>query len=438
MRDRDLNQRIVVTGMGSVSPLGLNLQESWTRTVDGELGLQFLTKQEPGREVVFAGAPVDGFVCPPYLPNKTLSRLSRFAQFALAASIEAGLDAKVLQTNTEDCLIKPAVVGIPSAEIGAMIGTATGGALYAAEIYKMIERGSDRFHGYSLDALDPNRANNILHLVLGISGPGAAIAAACSSGLEAPLLAAQIMAHSQIDSRFAKATGMFTGGAEAALHNTIGMRAYQGMGVQTKEVEKIEKASRPFNNERGGVAIGDGAVILFLETLESALRRKAVDPSVHIYGEILGGADSTTPNLDAMGQTDRAGVTEVMNDALNNAGVKPEEIDLVVMHGTGTVSDITEAEAAKGVFKENQPAVTDAKSWDAHMQGATGADAFKTALLSIRYGKVPHIRGLETPAVTGLNYVQGETRKMTVRKALVNAFGLGGKNTCVVVGEYAA
>lgn len=436
MHDRDPNQRIVVTGIGSVTPLGLNTRESWEKAVAGQHGFKFITRREPGREVTFVGGSVESFSCEGYLPAKILRNVSQFAQFALVAGIEAGLDAKVLQTSTESGLIKPTVIGIPAEQIGSNIGTATGGATFTAEIYKRITMGSDRFHPFSLDLTDPNRANNILHLVTGIGGPGGAIVAACATSEEASIIAAMMIAHSQIDSRFPKVTGMFTGGAEALLINTIGYRGYQGMTVYTQERENLDHASKPFNKKRGGVVIGDGSVVLFMETLANALERRRLDPSIHIYGEILGAGDNTYPNTDSKGQTDKKGVIRVIQQALENSKTQPEEINLVVAHATATVSDITEGEAINEVFEDHKPAVTAPKSWGGHMQGAAGADGIKTALLSIRDSIVPPILGLTDPEVAGLNYVRGKAREMKVRKVLVNAFGIGGKNTCMVIGEY--
>jgi 3-oxoacyl-[acyl-carrier-protein] synthase II len=407
-------RRVVITGMGAVSPLGNDLPSTWNAAVAGESGIDFIQSFDATGFPVRVAAEVKGFEPPEIVSPKEARRLDRNVLLALAAGKEALDDAAL------DAQYEPERIGI-------LFGSAIGGFLGIMQQHEVLqERGHDRISPYFLPGVLVDSASGQLAISLGLRGPNYAPVSACATGSHAVGEGAEVVRRGDADA-------VLAGGTEACMHPLIlaGFCAMRGLAA---EEEYPPRASRPFDATRAGFVIGEGAGALVLEELEAARARGAT-----IYAEVLGYGTSNDAYHMAAPEPDASGVALMMRSALERAGVEPERVGYINAHGTSTpLGDAAETKAIRDVFGEHADrlAVSSTKSVMGHCFGAAGALEAQMAALAVRHGILPPTINYEHPdPVCDLDYVPNEAREAEVDVALSNAMGLGGHNACVLIGS---
>jgi 3-oxoacyl-[acyl-carrier-protein] synthase II len=407
-------RRVVITGMGAVSPLGNDLPSTWRAAVAGESGIDFIRSFDASAFPVRVAAEVKDFEPPDFVPAKELRRVDRNVQLALAAGKEALDDASL------DSHYEPERVGI-------LFGSAIGGFLGIMQQHEVMqERGPDRVSPYFLPSVLVDSASGQLAISLGLRGPNYAPVSACATGSHAVGEGAEVIRRGDADA-------VLAGGTEACMHPLIlaGFCAMRGLAA---EEEHPPRASRPFDATRAGFVIGEGAGALVLEELEAARGRGAT-----IYAEVLGYGTSNDAYHMAAPEPEAIGVGEMMRAALERAEVEPGRVGYINAHGTSTpLGDAAETKAIKDVFGDHahELAVSSTKSVMGHCFGAAGAIEAMMCVLAVHEGVLPPTINYENPdPACDLDYVPNESREAKVEVALSNAMGLGGHNACVLVGR---
>jgi 3-oxoacyl-[acyl-carrier-protein] synthase II len=406
-------RRVVVTGLGAVTPVGNDAPSTWRAAVAGESGIDFIRAFDASGFAVKVAAEVKDFDPSGVASPKEVRKLDRYVLLSLVAAHEAVEDA--------------ALADFDPARVGIVFGSAIGGFLGIMEQHDvLLERGADRVSPNFLPNVLVDSASGQLAISLGIRGPNYAVVSACATGSHAVGEGAELIKRGDVDA-------VLTGGAEACMHPLIlaGFSAMRGLAV---EDEHPPRASRPFDATRAGFVMGEGACVLLLEEYERAKARGA-----EIYAEVLGYGASNDAHHMAQPDPESVGVVEMMRAALARAGVEPSQVDYVNAHGTSTpLGDAAETRAIKDVFGEHayRLAVSSTKSVMGHCFGAAGAIEAMMCVLAIRDGVLPPTINYEHPdPECDLDYVPNESRKADVRVALSNAMGLGGHNGCVLVGR---
>jgi 3-oxoacyl-[acyl-carrier-protein] synthase II len=407
-------RRVVITGMGAVSPLGNDLSSTWKAAVAGESGIDFIQSFDASEFPVRVAAEVTGFEPPEIVSPKEARRLDRNVLLALAAGKEA-LDDSALDAHYEP------------ERMGILFGSAIGGFLGIMQQHEVLqERGPDRISPYFLPNVLVDSASGQLAISLGLRGPNYAPVSACATGSHAVGEGAEVVRRGDADA-------VLAGGTEACMHPLIlaGFCAMRGLAA---EEEYPPRASRPFDATRAGFVIGEGAGALVLEELEAARARGAT-----IYAEVLGYGTSNDGYHMAAPEPEATGVALMMRAALDRAGVEPERVDYINAHGTSTpLGDAAETKAIRDVFGEHADrlAVSSTKSVMGHCFGAAGALEAQMATLAVHHGVLPPTINYEHPdPACDLDYVPNEAREAQVDVALSNAMGLGGHNACVLIGK---
>jgi 3-oxoacyl-[acyl-carrier-protein] synthase II len=407
-------RRVVITGMGAVSPLGNDLSSTWDAALAGRSGIDFIKSFDASGFPVRVAAEVKDFEAPDIVSAKEARRLDRNVLLALAAGREALDDAKL------DSQYEPERVGIT-------FGSAIGGFLGIMQQHEVLqERGPDRVSPYFLPSVLVDSASGQLAISLGIRGPNYAPVSACATGSHAVGEGAEIIRRGDADA-------ILAGGTEACIHPLIlaGFTAMRGLAA---EEEHPPHASRPFDATRAGFVMGEGACVLVLEELEAAQARGA-----EIYAEVLGYGTSNDAYHLAAPEPEAIGVAVMMRTALERAGVAPERVGYINAHGTSTpLGDAAETKAIKDVFGDHahELAVSSTKSVMGHCFGAAGAIEAMMCVLAVRDGVLPPTINYENPdPVCDLDYVPNEKRETELDVALSNAMGLGGHNACVLIGR---
>jgi 3-oxoacyl-[acyl-carrier-protein] synthase II len=407
-------RRVVITGMGAVSPLGNDLPSTWRAAVAGESGIDFIRSFDASGFPVRVAAEVKDFEPPDILSSKEARRLDRNVLLALAAGKEA-LDDASLDSHYE------------TGRIGILFGSAIGGFLGIMKQHEVLqERGPDRISPYFLPGVLVDSASGQLAISLGLRGPNYAPVSACATGSHAVGEGAEVIRRGDADA-------VLAGGTEACMHPLIlaGFCAMRGLAA---EEEHPPRASRPFDATRAGFVIGEGAGALVLEELEAARARGAT-----IYAEVLGYGTSNDAYHMAAPEPEAIGVGQMMRSALDRAGVDPKRVGYINAHGTSTpLGDAAETKAIKDVFGDHAHdlAVSSTKSMMGHCFGAAGALEAQMSALAVHHGVLPPTINYEHPdPVCDLDYVPNEAREARVDVALSNAMGLGGHNACVLVGR---
>jgi 3-oxoacyl-[acyl-carrier-protein] synthase II len=407
-------RRVVITGMGAVSPLGNDLPTTWRAALAGESGIDFIRSFDASGFPVRIAAEVKDFEPPDILSPKEARRVDRNVLLALAAGKEALDDASL------DSHYEPGRMGI-------LFGSAIGGFLGIMQQHEVLqERGPDRISPYFLPSVLVDSASGQLAISLGLRGPNYAPVSACATGSHAVGEGAEVVRRGDADA-------VLAGGTEACMHPLIlaGFCAMRGLAA---EEEHPPRASRPFDATRAGFVIGEGAGALVLEELEAARARGAT-----IYAEVLGYGTSNDGYHMAAPEPEAIGVAQMMRSALERAGVEPERVGYINAHGTSTpLGDAAETKAIKDVFGDHahELAVSSTKSMMGHCFGAAGALEAQMSALAVHHGVLPPTINYEHPdPVCDLDYVPNEAREAEVDVALSNAMGLGGHNACVLVGR---
>jgi 3-oxoacyl-[acyl-carrier-protein] synthase II len=406
-------RRVVVTGLGAVTPVGNDAPSTWRAAVAGESGIDFIRAFDASGFAVKVAAEVKDFDPSGVASPKEVRKLDRYVLLSLAAAVEAVADAGLRDFDP--------------ARVGVVFGSAIGGFLGIMEQHEILQqRGHERVSPNFLPNVLVDSASGQLAISLGIRGPNYAVVSACATGSHAVGEGAELIKRGDVDA-------VLAGGAEACMHPLIlaGFSAMRGLAI---EDEHPPRASRPFDATRAGFVMGEGACVLLLEDYDRARARGA-----EIYAEVLGYGASNDAHHMAQPDPASVGVVEMMRAALRRAGVAPEQVDYINAHGTSTpLGDAAETRAIKDVFGDHAYglAVSSTKSVMGHCFGAAGAIEAMMCVLAVRDGVLPPTINYEHPdPACDLDYVPNESRKAEVRVALSNAMGLGGHNGCVLVGQ---
>ncbi len=406
-------RRVVITGLGALTPLGLTVKESWEAMLAGKSGIGPITQFDASDFPTRIAGELKGFDPKHYISRKDARRMARCSQVAIAAVQEALRDAGFGEK-------------VPEPErTGTVIGVGMGGLDWALlHSRRFWERGFRGMNPFAVAASLPNMPSHHVSLYSGAQGPITTPVAACASGSQAIGEALDLI-------RLGRADVMIAGGVEALVHE-IPIAGFSVMGALSKRNDEPEKASRPFDKDRDGFVFSEGAGIVILETLEHAQARGA-----HIYAELVGYATSSDAYHIARPDPEGKGAQRVMRWALEDAGLQPEDVDYINAHGTATpLNDVTETYAIKQVFGEHayKLAISSTKSMIGHTMGAAGAiETIATVLMMENDVILPTINLDEPDPQCDLDYVPNTARPARIEVAMKNAFGFGGQNACLVL-----
>jgi len=415
-KDSHGRNRVVITGLGAITPLGLSAEETWRGLIAGRSGIGRITRFNPRGYPTQIAGEVKGFRPQDYMDRKKARRMSRFSQFAVAAAGMALEDAGL------------AIDEADAEDVGVLLGNAVGGLDDTEETCRvMLTRDGMHISPFYIVMAPSNLAAFQVAYTYGLKGYNSTVATACAAGTQAIGEAAEVI-------RRGRAKVMVAGGTESAICE-LGLAVFCANRAFSRRNDEPERACRPFDRDRDGFVGSEGCGILILESLEHALERGA-----HIYAEVLGyGASNDAYHLIAPDPEGR-GAARTMRWALEDAGVSPGEIDYINAHGTGTpLGDVAETVAIKKVFGDYayRVPISSTKSMIGHLMGAAGAVEAIVCALTIRDHLIHPTINYETPdPACDLDYVPNVARRTEVRIALSNSFGLGGQNACLVLGRY--
>lgn len=412
-------RRVVVTGLGAVTPLGNTTKEFWENLINGVSGANLITHFDASKFKTKFACEVKNFNPLSVIDKKEVRRLDLFAQYALYAAAEAYEDSG-LSVNTYD----------PDRS-GVIWGSGIGGLeTFFNEVSAFATGdGTPRFSPFFIPKMIADIASGHISMKYGFRGPNFTTVSACASSTNAII-------DSMFYIRMGKADIMMTGGSEAAV-NEPAMGGFNSMHALSVRNDDYAKASRPFDVSRDGFVMGEGGGALILEELEHAKKRGAT-----IYAEVAGGGASADAYHITAPHPEGLGALNVMKSALNDAGMKPEDLDYINVHGTSTpLGDIAETKAIIGVFGEHayNLNISSTKSMTGHLLGAAGAIEAIAALLAVKNNIVPptiNQENLDPELDAKLNFTFNQAQKREVRAALSNTFGFGGHNASVIFRKY--
>jgi 3-oxoacyl-[acyl-carrier-protein] synthase II len=417
MRERqDGQRRVVITGMGVISCLGQTVTEFWENLVAGRSGIGHITLCDTtGYPTTIAGEVKD-WNPEAYIERREARRMARFSQFAVAAAKQAVAQAG-LDLDRED-----------RTRIGVILGNGNGGYPNIDEAMRtIVEKGGMRVDPFFLPKSLPNMAAAQIALQLGLKGYNSTVVTACAAGTQAIGDAMEVLRRGRMEV-------MLTGGTEAGI-SQLGLAAFCVMRAMSTRNDEPERASRPFDKDRDGFVPAEGAAVFVLETLEHALARGA-----RILAEVAGAAATADAYHLVAPCADGEGAARAIRWALEDAGVRPEEVDYINAHGTSTpLNDVAETIAIKAVLGEHayQVPISSTKSMIGHALGASGALETVAAVKTIETGIIHPTINYETPdPECDLDYVPNVARRADVRVVLKNSFGFGGQNACLVLRRF--
>jgi 3-oxoacyl-[acyl-carrier-protein] synthase II len=415
-------KRVVITGLGAITPLGSDVKSTWDSLIKGVSGAGPITLFDTEKFKTKFACEVKGFDANDHFDRKEARKLDRYAQFAVVASKEAIADAKL---DSE---------GINKDRVGVIFSSGIGGIdTFDQEVgyfYQHLEMGP-KFNPFFIPKMIGDIAAGHISIIYGFRGPNFGTVSACASSTNGAVSAFDHI-------RLGKADAIVTGGAEAAI-TVSGVGGFNSMNALSTRNDSPQTASRPFSASRDGFVIGEGAVSLVFEELEHALARGA-----KIYGEVIGGGASGDAYHLTASHPEGLGAILVMRNALADANLAPEDIDYINVHGTSTpVGDPSESKAIKEVFGEAayKLNISSTKSMTGHMLGAAGAVEAMACILAVQNDIVPptinHELGDDDPDIDyRLNFTFNKAQKREVRTALSNTFGFGGHNACIIVKKF--
>jgi 3-oxoacyl-[acyl-carrier-protein] synthase II len=409
------SRRVVITGMGVVSPLGDGVDTFWDGLVAARSAIGAIQRFDASTFDTRFGAECLAFDPDRYIDRKQSKRLDRFAQFALAAAKMAASDSGI-DFGQED-----------PRRLGVIMGSGIGGLMELEEQHvRLLNKGASKVSAFTIPKLMLNAASANISIQFGARGPNTAVATACASATNAMGDACAAIHRNDADM-------MFTGGSEAAL-TPLGLSAFCAMHALSTRNDDPVRASRPFDRNRDGFVMGEGAGVVVFEELEHARKRGA-----RIYAEVLGfGMSGDATHITQPGE-DGAGAAKAIEYALADAGLSPDSIDYINAHGTSTpLGDIAETRAVKQVFGEHarKLAISSTKSCIGHLLGASGGVELIATVMAIRRNVAPPTINLYEPdPECDLDYVPNQARDMRIDRAMSNSFGFGGHNACIVVGR---
>ncbi len=411
-----MKHRVVITGLGVVSPVGIGITQFWDSIVNGVSGVDYVTGFDTTNFDVKIGAEVKNFDPGQFLDRKELKRTDRVVQFAVAACKMALEDSKLVidPANAED--------------IGVIIGSGIGGIkTFEDQARIFVEKGPGRVSPFFIPMMIPDMSSGYVSIVIGAKGPNHTVVTACASGSHS-------IGHSLRIIQKGDAKVMITGGSEAAITG-LSYAGFTSAGALSTNNQDPKGASRPFDLNRDGFIMGEGAGVLILEELEHALKRGAT-----IYAEIIGMGETGDAYHMTAPDPEGDGAARAMKRALADAGLEPGEISYINAHGTSTPhNDRLETIAVKRVFGEyaKSVAVSSTKSMTGHLLGAAGGIEAIISVCSIVHGIIPPTINYNTPDPDcDLDYVPHKARKAKVDTVLSNSLGFGGHNICLAFREY--
>jgi 3-oxoacyl-[acyl-carrier-protein] synthase II len=411
-----MRRRVVVTGLGCVSPLGNNVQDTWEALLAGKSGAGPITLFDASNHKTRFACEVKNFEGAALFGGKEARRMDRFTQFAVAATAQAVEQAGlVVDDSNRNC-------------IGVIIGTGIGGIGTLLEQVEILrEKGPDRVSPFLVPMMIADNAAGTVAIRMGVRGPNAAFVTACATGSNAVGEAAEMI-------RRGSADVMLAGGAEASLVN-VAMAGLNVMTALSTRNDDPTRASRPFDKDRDGFVMGEGAGMLVLEALEYAQARGA-----KILAEVTGyGTTDDAFHISAPAENG-AGAALCMQLALENAGLKPEEIDYINAHGTSThLNDLSETAAIKTTFgaQAYKVSISSTKSMTGHLLGASGAVEAMVCVQVLQNNILPPTINYQTPdPACDLDYVPNQARRLQTRHVMSNSFGFGGHNATLIFSRF--
>lgn len=412
-------KRVVVTGLGAVTPLGNNVNDYWNNLINGVSGAAPITRFDASKFKTRFACEVKGFNPENYFDRKEARKLDTYTWYGIAASTEAvadsGLDAD----------------GIDKNEIGVIWGSGIGGLdTFQTETFAFAKGdGTPRFNPFFIPKMIADICSGHISIKFGFRGPNFTTVSACASSTNAMIDAFNYI-------RLGKANAIVTGGSEAAI-NESGIGGFNACQAMSTRNDDPAKASRPYDKDRDGFVLGEGAGAIILEDLEHALKRGA-----KIYAEVIGGGMSADAHHITAPHPEGLGAKLVMMRALKDAGIGAEEIDYVNTHGTSTpLGDIAELRAIKDTFGDHayKINISSTKSMTGHLLGAAGAIEGIATILAIKNGIIPptiNIENIDPEIDPKLNLTQNKMQKREVRAAVSNTFGFGGHNAAIILKKY--
>ncbi len=406
------HRRVVITGMGAITPMGLTVRDFWDSCLNGRSGISLLTRVDTTAYPVKIGGEIHDFDPGLYLDHKEARRMSRFSQLAVAAMREAVAEAGLDMANEDP------------ARVGVLLGNGNGGYPDTDQAVRtIVERGGNRIDPFYMVKMLPNMAAAQIAMQLQAKGYNSTVTTACAASTQAMGEALEVI-------RRGKADVMIAGGTESGICE-LGLAAFSIMKALSTRSDDPAKASRPFDKDRDGFVSGEGAAILVIEELEHARRRGAP-----ILAEFTGYAATSDAHHVVAPCADGEGAARCMTLALEDAGVAPEDVDYINAHGTSTpLNDLSETIAIKRAFGEEayRVPISSTKSMLGHTLGASGAIESVACVKTIQTGQIHPTINQETPdPECDLDYVPNAPRKAGVRVVLKNSFGFGGQNACLV------
>jgi len=411
-----VGRRVVVTGVGLVTPLGTGVEKTWSALCAGKSGIGPITRFDASEVGVNIAAEVKDFQVEDHIDKKVAKHLDLFVQYAVAAAGEALRNAG-LQITEEN-----------APRIGSIMGCGLGG-LPTIEKYHQVamEKGTKRITPFFIPMVIPNMGAGQISIIYGTRGPNLCLTTACAAGTHAVGEAFRSIVNDECDVAI-------TGGSESVIC-PLAVGGFHAMKALSTRNDQPEKASRPFERDRDGFIISEGAGVLILEELEHAKARGAT-----IYAEVAGYGLSGDGYHMAAPPEDGNGAVRCMQMALKDAGMKPEDVDYINAHGTSTpLNDVVETRAIKTTFGDQayKLAISSTKSMTGHMLGGAGGIEAVFTALSIKHQIAPPTMNLENPdPECDLDYVPNQARKMKIRAAMSNSFGFGGTNAVLIMKQY--
>lgn len=408
-----MDRRVVITGLGVLTTVGATVEEFWTNLLAGKSGVAPVTRFDTAGYATRFAAMLDNFDPTQYMERKDAKRMDRFSQYGVAAARMALADSGL-------------VIGEDNADrIGVLVGSGIGGINTIEEQHKvLLERGPSRISPFLIPMLIADMASGQVSIQLGARGPNSAVSTACATGTHAIGDAYQLIRRGDADS-------MIAGGAEAGI-TPLGLAGFCAARALSTRNDAPQEASRPFDKDRDGFVMGEGAGVVVLEELEQAQARGA-----RIYAEVVGYGLSGDAYHITMPAPGGVGAARAIEMALTNAGLKPTDIDYINAHGTSTeANDRLETTAIKRVFGDAaySVAISSTKSMTGHLLGAAGAVEAVVSALTIRDQVIPPTINYTTPdPECDLDYTPNTARKMQVRTVLSNSFGFGGHNATIII-----
>ena len=411
-----MNKRVVITGVGLVTPLGTGVGKSWRALCNGESGIGPITRFDTSKYRTRIAGEVNDFRAEDYLPKKEIARTQPFMSYAVAATQMAIEDSGLVIDDSN------------SHRVGVITGCGLGGLSLLEDMCRIIEtKGPRRVSPFFIPTLIGNMAAGMVSIRFNAKGPNASLATACAAGTHAVGDAFKLV-------QTGKADAMITGGVESVVTPAC-VAGFGAMKALSTRNDEPEKASRPFDRDRDGFVVGEGAGIVILETMEGALKRGAP-----IYAEMIGYGMSGDGYHMAAPAPDGEGMARCMEAALDDGQVSYKDIDYINAHGTSTpINDLYETRAVKTVFKETaqQTPISSTKSMTGHLLGGAGGIETVFTTLTVKHGIIPPTVNCDNPdEECDLDYVPNVARETNVKMAMTNSFGFGGTNATLIIGAF--